>query len=237
MGRKISYQLNENVFSELNNLSCYWAGFIAADGCVQFNGNKDKETRYFHFGLKEEDKYQVEALKSFICTNKELVKVKKEDFISYNLTLTSAKLCSDLRSNFNITVQKSLTLTFPNILNSYFKDCFILGYIDGDGSIFFHQRKIERAQPEIIISIIGTYEFLTVLRERFREILNREVGCIVRKRRNNKNTFVLSINGKSSREIFLHYYSLNVPKLKRKWTNDKYEFCNNWKRIPSRIKK
>src|SRR3990167_5826866 len=38
--RKSIYDYDENFFEIPNILNCYWAGFIAADGCVSKNNNR-----------------------------------------------------------------------------------------------------------------------------------------------------------------------------------------------------
>lgn len=57
--------------------------------------------------------------------------------------------------NKNITPRKSLTMGIPNIPKEFYYS-FILGYFDGDGSIF----KIKSSQ-EYGINIIGSFDFIT----------------------------------------------------------------------------
>lgn len=55
--------------------------------------------------------------------------------------------------------------------------------------------------------------------KRFTEILNKNVGKI----KSYKNIFNLTIHGEDARQLFLHFYKLNVPKLNRKWKNEIYQ--------------
>lgn len=238
MGKTINYSIKHDVFENYTKTSCYWGGFLAADGYIGGGGNKLKEVRYLSFGLKESDLNQVLKFKSFVETDKELITNVKGKFISYQLNITSSKICGDLSKNYNLKQNKSLTLLPPPITNNILKDSFIIGYIDGDGCIFYNNRpNLERQQSILGISIIGTIELLNFIKDRFEKILNVNLSnCIKRKRNNNKNTFVLSISNKRARDIYIHYYKIEVPKLNRKWTEEKFNHCINWKKTPSRIK-
>ena len=45
--------------------------------------------------------------------------------------------------------------------------------------------------------------------------------------------FSYNIGDKSARKLFLKYYDISVPKLKRKWSDDILEYCINYhKRLP-----
>lgn len=133
--------------------------------------------------------------------------------------------------NFNITPRKSLTLLPPNLSDTNLIDAFICGYIDGDGSIFLYKNNVRNIQDSLSISIVGTYEIVLWIKERFSQILGKEFGSIQKNHNSEKNTYVYRIGqSKGVREIFKHFYNLNVPKLKRKWTDEIYDYCVNYKK-------
>ena len=47
-GRR-KYSVNDSFFSEPNEVNSYYAGFIAADGCIK--SNNSEKSRYLTFGL------------------------------------------------------------------------------------------------------------------------------------------------------------------------------------------
>ena len=147
----------------------------------------------------------------------------KDKFPTVALSIKSDNICSDLKTNFNIIPRKSLILTPPNIHNKNEIDSFIIGYIDGDGSVGLYKSK---RQKSLTISMLGTKEMLEWIQNRFSEILKEKLNCIY----SNKNIYVLTISDKRARNIFLHYYSINVNKLTRKWSLEKYNHCLNYKK-------
>lgn len=48
------------------------------------------------------------------------------------------------------------------------------------------------------------------------------------KKENSKNTFTYTVTNKIARTIFIHYFTINVPKLLRKWSLEKHEYCINF---------
>lgn len=148
--RKVrTYNINDNFFTVVDQCNSYWAGFIAADG------NISKDYKLLSFGLAAKDKI---ILENFIKdTNSENVireyKSNSKDCVA--LQITSEQFCKDLFINFNITPNKSLTLSPPENLTNELKDAFIIGYIDGDGSIGLYKSK---KQKSLQISILGTLQ-------------------------------------------------------------------------------
>lgn len=230
------YNVNDNFFETPDILNCYWSGFIAADGCIL-------ETKYkqnkLSIGLSTKDFNHLNTFKNDIdfdgpiknyCVKK-IYNNEEKTFPSSSLAITSQKISDDLNKNFNITPRKSLTLLPPNISDSVLIDSFICGYIDGDGSIYISKSNTRNVQDSLVICILGTYEILCWIKERFTQILGKELGTITKKHLNSeKNTYSYRIVNAGAREIFKHFYNLNVPKLKRKWTDEIYNNCINYKK-------
>jgi len=220
----VVYQLNDNYFNEKSLQSCYYAGLLAADGCIVSNSNS------VQIGLQRQDRYILENFVKEIESNQTIKDIiEKEKFFSSRLHFTSKQVKMDLESIYNITSKKSLTLQPPNLVNTNEIDAFICGYIDGDGSIFLSVRK-NRKQGEIIFSILGTLEMLTWIQGRFSSILGKSASVVKPKRNNGKNTFVLIISTEKARNLFKHFYEIPVTKLQRKWKKEFYEFCINFKK-------
>lgn len=112
----------------------YFLGFIAADGAIVNNT--------LTITIHEKDICVLEKLKSEIGNEHKIQKINTK--MSYNksknvnhvrFTLTNKDLILDL-NNLGIYPKKSMTIS--NILQNIpyeFRDSFIIGYFDGDGSI------------------------------------------------------------------------------------------------------
>jgi len=143
------YTRNDNAFSNITLEACYWAGFIAADGCLY---NK----RELRVCLSNADKGHLEKLRNFIGYTGPLAQSK----ITTNLYLvvSSSQIYSDLNKNFNITPRKSLTLLPPIGLTYKQSLAYIIGYIDGDGSIGYNSYTYKNGTKYkfLRLRIIGT---------------------------------------------------------------------------------
>jgi hypothetical protein len=208
--KKRVYKINDNFFEQQNLKNSYYAGFFAADGYI-------KNNKYLSCMLSIKDKIILENFLKDAESNYKIGKYKSNGFDVCSFTVFSEKMCSDLKNMFNIVPKKSLILQEPNIKNFEFIDSFILGYIDGDGSICLLKNKV------LQIQIIGTKEILSWIQNRFGEILNEKLNVIYKEK--DKKAFQLVISNKRARKIFLHFYKLNVQKLERKWKKNIFEYC------------
>lgn len=156
------YKCNEDVFSAYNKFSCYWAGLLAADGCVY--KRKDTGNLYIILGLI--DKETVYNFKDFIeytgVVSHKFVKskFKNSDKVyeteTWELRCLNNKLCEDLEKKFNITKHKTYTYSPPEGVPKSLMKYFILGYLDGDGSISYFTTNTGRKQFNITFT--GTLE-------------------------------------------------------------------------------
>jgi hypothetical protein len=147
---------NINFFSEYNEKSCYWAGFIMADG------NIHSKRKVLCISLASVDKAHLEKFKSDINFTGPIsdytghdIRTEK-DFNYSKITIGGKWFANDLEKNFNVTAKKTFTTTLPNI-PSEFIPAFIRGYFDGDGSIENNGNS----------HIVGTYELLSSIQDFF----------------------------------------------------------------------
>jgi hypothetical protein len=132
-------------------------------------------------------------------------------------------MISDLKNNFNITPQKSLTLQPPN-LDYKHALCFIIGIIDGDGSIFLQKQKKDK-NNSIVLSIINTRFILEWVKDIF-----GDVGTISYNMKNyHENTAKYRVTRKQAESLIWNMLSISEltdVRLKRKWDKiyelDKY---------------
>lgn len=118
---------DEGYFSQPNEENSYWAGLLAADGSINRTA----------VALYQADEAVVRLFKDTVaypgaltCRHRSRVPTTE-----YSVSMTSPRMVADLAKNYNIVPAKSLTLLAPKQLS---RDCalsFLVGLIDGDGSI------------------------------------------------------------------------------------------------------
>jgi hypothetical protein len=116
-----------DLFETLNEDSCYWGGFLAADGNVDSKKRIRLMLQYDDIGHLEKFK---ETLKSTHSISYNI-----EKYYRCSFEFTHAKMCEDLYRNFNIIPNKTNNLKFPIHLNEEQLKHYIRGYFDGDGSV------------------------------------------------------------------------------------------------------
>lgn len=159
------YSYNNSFFDQENEQSFYWAGFLAADGCVQ--DKKINEIMYLDslkLRLSIKDINHLQMFARHLNSNNKIttgivknsLKNKKWNDTGYcDIVLYSVKLCQSLQK-FNIVPRKTHIYTFPNWLIAHpLVHHFMRGYFDGDGSIEIDKSGNQR------FCVRGTIDFLT----------------------------------------------------------------------------
>lgn len=117
----------DNVFEELDEYSCYWGGFLAADG------NVDSKKR-IRLMLQYDDMGHLEKFKELLGATY-AISYNTDQYNRCSFEFTHRKMCEDLERNFNIVPNKTDKLKFPKHLTVEQLRHYIRGYFDGDGSI------------------------------------------------------------------------------------------------------
>lgn len=201
---------NEHIFDTIDTEEkAYWLGFLYADGYVKSDKNAVSIT------LCEEDYLHLEKFRKFIqakrlcAIKKHTTKLKGKEYINYRIGCGS-KHFKDTLINLGCVPNKSLTLTFPKleIFTEYnlIYD-FIRGYIDGDGCLYFSRN------GSINLEIIGTPEFLTVIRQIFP---NKFSELLIDKRWKNNTKRIVSC-GNNSKFVLDTLYKNATIYLDRKY--------------------
>ncbi len=145
--RKGRYNLDFSYFKEINtHAKAYWLGFLFADGNI----------RKFTTKLKLKDKEPVAQFKEAIQSEHKLSYSKyfdertKKFYESYSLSVASMEFCSHL-TKFGLGSTKYKNYDFPKI-DEVFLGSFVRGLFDGDGSICFINKKINKTILQIILS-------------------------------------------------------------------------------------
>lgn len=157
----MKYIENEYYFNVIDSTAkAYIIGFIAADGSL-VKASKGS-TYYLTITIKYEDRAVLDFIQKELKSSYKLLDIKK---ISYGkkihhirLQFSNKIITSDLM-RYGILPKKSLTMT--NIIENIpieYRDAFIIGYFDGDGSVSFVSNSINNKSMNI--QIRGTQGFL-----------------------------------------------------------------------------
>lgn len=166
-------QGNIHYFEEIDTYAkAYILGFIAADGALV--PAKKGPTITLTITIKYEDKALLEFIKSEIGNEHPLLEIKrpceydKTKMIHHiRLSFSTPQIVHDIMK-YGITPNKSLTM--GNIINNIpyqYRDAFIIGYFDGDGSVSIKNGLHPNTDGRLVhnylllIQIRGTKEFLT----------------------------------------------------------------------------
>lgn len=227
INRQNKTKFNENIFDVIDTEEkAYWLGFIFADGYISsspLDVNK-KSTYTFELSLSIVDIEHLYKFNKFMEHNKCNIKTsvsKQNDkiFERCRWQIANKHLWNTLNS-YGCTPKKSLTLEFPN--KDIFKSSdlikhFVRGYFDGDGCISYHKTnpKDINSSYSANCSIVGTFNFLSTLKEQL-ECLNIPCENIHIDTRNpNVNILKLSVN--SSKKLFKLLYKDSSIYLNRKY--------------------
>lgn len=116
---------NIHFFDTYTKESCYWAGFIAADGNVKKNRNS------VNIHLQLSDLSHLEKFARVINFEGD---IEKSDN-SCRITIDGEWYVKKLEENFDIVPQKTFIIAFPTKMPKEFMADYLRGYFDGDGSV------------------------------------------------------------------------------------------------------
>jgi hypothetical protein len=155
---KVKYYYNRHFFTTVNEDSAYWAGFLAADGCLC----PGRRTVQVYLGTR--DRGHLEKLAASLGYNGPIVDSKTtNDFAPNGAALSRITLChaqqmiEDLRQNFRITPRKTYTLEPPDLPLPFARH-FLRGLVDGDGAIYRDSRN------RLCLTVRGTIPVLEWMR-------------------------------------------------------------------------
>jgi hypothetical protein len=220
---KTKYTLNQDYFKVINSHEkAYILGFLYADGY-----NNESRGRVV-LNLQECDEEILLKIKEcFKYTGPLLYDKKQAPRVNqYRLAINNKILSKDL-ANLGCMQAKTFKIQFPNFIDNQFVNSFILGYFDGDGSIF---RISNKNYFYYGLSIIGTENLIKGILSYLNN--NLKLNCLLstayRTKNKKGNTIIkeLRIGGKYNIiQIMEHLYKDSPLFLKRK--KEKYLYFKN----------
>jgi len=200
LGRK--YSTNKNFFATPGLLNSYWAGFIAADGCI----SKNK----LCIGLAPLDMQHVQRFVEDVSYTGKIS--YRENVIS--VAISCEQYVQDLMNNFSITERKTLSLSPPNIENEDLVAAYITGLIDGDGSISY------KRPGNLCITIYGSRFILDWVKQYFEcwSSDSKYRRSNVRDCSDGRKMSYYNICSSRAKEVYKRLSVIDVPRLSRKWS-------------------
>lgn len=208
--------INETYFDNIDtHRKAYYLGLLYADGTVSSTSNR------VQISLQERDKDIIYQLQHDLqCDYKiSLIEYNKKNpnhQNQYCLTITNTHI-HDALVKHGVIPNKSLILEFPSDLDEEFYPSFILGYIDGDGTIVKSEKRVR---------LISTESFCIRIAEIVNEKFNIHCTISYCHHRTDKSTRSLQIAGGKQAKLFLDWiYSKCDIYLQRKYNIYNNLYC------------
>jgi len=150
--KNASYVFNHDSFEKFTPDSCYWAGFIAADGCI--SKQSDRQNRLM-IELSDKDTKHLENFSDYLQRVPNKIYKRTTTRNGTLCPLASINVCSNkisenLSDNFNIGPAKSFTLIPPKNIPDAFISHYIRGFMDGDGHVGCSKNAAQKKQKRLI---------------------------------------------------------------------------------------
>jgi LAGLIDADG-like domain len=204
MGIKI-YKTDDAFFKKETENSFYVAGFVAADGYLHREKNRNRYRISIELSSKDED--HLNKIKTVMSSTVKIFKRCRYDprFLESSrissIGINSKEIYEDL-SKFGVVANKSKIYKIPDwIANHPLKNHFMRGIFDGDGGFSFKN-------DNIIFYIYGTYDELDV----YNKILITECRLHENKISKNRGCFRLEYAAKQDVDKIIKflYYEANI---------------------------
>ncbi len=210
------YTYDKAFFNAPNELNSYVAGFLAADGCVQYH---EPASPTIMSEVIKTDWDHLDGIKKALG----YTGVMREDrrgvnTVQFKMTC-SHEYCDNLKRHFGVTAKKTLHLTPPSSLSPDQTLAFVIGIIDGDGCVHMNVR------GGITLSFASASENMTKwLLEKLNGLklpVLKDKGNPQYRALTNCKAYTFSVGGakvvafiKLVQAFAAHY---NLPILRRKW--------------------
>lgn len=190
-------QVNIGEFKEITYFSAYFAGLMAADGCIHTE-NRCSIGQSGAVGAR-----LIRQLRSKLAPKQKIYKkLTQSGKYQYSLYLSSKELV-DFLYELNVSRRKSLIYKFPEKLPNEFYPYFLRGYFDGDGSLGYYW---SGTTSYFTMSFVGTENFI-----------NSCVKIIPIKSKPRKlkanNCYELRFNGRKAKVLYKWLYSDTEQKI------------------------
>lgn len=205
------YNFNRSYFNKPNLENCYWAGFIAADGCICERDDA------LIIALNDKDRSHLEKFQKCIGSDHKILFSIARGSYTNNTKCARLSMCGireagrDLFDVFNIGPRKTHSLKPPKLNNIKHKLAFVAGFIDGDGSVFIAKHK------GLQISVGGNKDVISWIKELVDLVVppikERNIRLV-----NDHGFYEFKITAQRAKDLYKMIKKLKLPLLERKWS-------------------
>lgn len=196
------YRHNQDAFLCPSKESSYWAGVFSADGTI-----KKHLKNNLLIELTSKDKELIEDFRSFLQSNHQIfVKIRLNRAKQYCLCLSCPYITEDMKL-WCIEPRKSKFNKVPDCIkqNDELLPYWIVGLIDGDGSIFLTAKG-----RSVCIAVLASKEIIDFIAKKYSHI-----SSCKNPEKNIENLFNLKFHGKNAVAFYKEIYK--GIGLSRKW--------------------
>ena len=205
-GKKAPKIKNSKAFSEETEESYYWAGFLAADGCIS---DKNDLTICINY----DDIYVLEKFKEYMQSDHSIhINTNKYYRCSFTARIPE-NMAQILRVKFNITPRKSITYSLPDISDKNMFKHYLRGYFDGDGCICESFSNVNSVTASLYTTLVGSDTFIKDVYTTIYNILS--ISGSVSKR---GKVSMLKYSTNSSKILLKFMYENSLVSLPRKYS-------------------
>lgn len=217
--RSRKYFFNKNYWKVPNPENCYLAGFLSADGCLREYSKTYGNGYSLVIDLQISDSHVLETFKDLCGFTGPLQKSRqKGNSTTQSLVINiGMEWIDDLKNNFNIIPRKTHTLKPPNIKDEYLLNCFILGFLDGDGCAMMDNRG-----RVSVSAACASPDFADWLQVRINKIVENSCRRNKKRKRTTCSGYPrAAVHGNAACALIDYFRQFPLPKLDRKWNNPK----------------
>lgn len=217
------YSHNRNYFRIPTLVNCYYAGLIAADGCILID--KHSGCRFCHKVAVKDEIIIDNLIKELNHTGKKIYSQSKSPHSDNISKLVEIRVncfndnASYLKQYFNIEPNKTFRLGPINLTDKQLIMAFLCGSIDGDGSIEYKtQNNYESMNISFNSSSKDFIQWIEKTLNDYFPVLPGKRIPVMNQHKKDKY-YRIYIGGLRAAIIIDTLSRLNVPKLARKWEN------------------
>jgi hypothetical protein len=187
------------------DLKAYLVGLLAADGRVSL------ERSILEIEVNSKDRLLVETTRNELAPQKQIYDqpARGQSGPTSSLHLTSQQIVTDL-APYGIVDRKTHNLTWPTTISQERERAFLLGYFDGDGSLYFGRyNRCATLHPRWVLS--GTLDLLVGAAQ----VIERDCGIrMPRPTRQGQSTWGLATVCQKARivDAWIHETGLGLPR-------------------------
>ena len=199
--------VNDEFFSELTVRSAYWAGLLAADGCL----GKDITIELKAIDEAVLQKFMADLGHPGTLSYRIMQNSTGGRGLYAGLRFQSRKITKDLEERYRLTKRKSKTLAPPDLQDKELILAYISGLLEGDGSV-----KVDRRGSLFAILVTASHELATWLADQIARLVGVDTRVCEAGSRGNVH-YTVGWYGRSAEKVLGALREVSVGAMERKW--------------------